>query len=347
MRFACSALIFVGLCSFCGAAAKGPRLYLQKPSAWFKGDEAKSIAQNILFWQSDLGGWPKNVDTTAPYTGRREDLKPTFDNDATTDELRYLARMFGATHEIRYRSAVERGVDHILKAQYPSGGWPQFYPPDKAYHRYITFNDDAMVRVMELLRETYSNDHFAFLDDARKAEAKKAFDRGVQCILNCQIKVNGKLTAWCAQHDPIDYSPRPGRSYELVSLSGGESVGIVRLLMSIDHPTPEIVQAVDAAVQWFNDAKITGIRVERRGEPQSPKGFDKKVIEDPVAPPIWARFYEIGTNRPIFSDRDGIAKHNLSEIGYERRNGYSWLNYWPQKLLETEYPAWKKRISRH
>ena len=37
---------------------------------------------------------------------------------------------------------------------------------------------------------------------------------------------------------------------------------------------------------------------------------------------MWARFYEIGTNRPIFSDRDGFAKHDLSEIGYERRNGY-------------------------
>jgi PelA/Pel-15E family pectate lyase len=83
--------------------------------------------------------------------------------------------------------------------------------------------------------------------------------------------------------------------------------------------------------------------VERRPDPQASKGMNKVVIQDDAAPPMWARFYEIGTNQPIFCDRDGIPKHNLAEIGYERRNGYNWLDYWPQKLLEKEYPAWKKR----
>ena len=60
---------------------------------------------------------------------------------------------------------------------------------------------------------------------------------------------------------------------------------------------------------------------------------------------MWARFSEIGTNRPIFSDRDGVAKHDLAEIGYERRNGYSWLGTWPAPLLEKEYPAWKAKLA--
>jgi len=328
----------------CSAALAGPKNYLKKPDAWFGGEDAKRIAGNILSWQSDLGGWPKNVETAeSPYAGKREDLKPTFDNSATTDELRYLARMYGATNDKKYAEAVERGVDYVLKAQYPTGGWPQFYPPDKAYHRYITFNDDAMVRVMEFLRETYTSKYFAFLGDAKHEAAKKAFDRGVECILKCQIKVDGKLTAWCAQHDEKDYSPRPGRAYELVSLSGAESVGIVRLLMSLERPKPEVIAAVDGAVAWFKAAEIHGIRVEVRPDPKSPKGTNKVVVEDPNAPPMWARFYEIGTNQPIFCDRDGVAKHNLADIGYERRNGYSWLNYWPRDLLEKEYPAWKAK----
>jgi hypothetical protein len=57
---------------------------------------------------------------------------------------------------------------------------------------------------------------------------------------------------------------------------------------------------------------------------------------------MWARFYEIGTNRPIFCDRDGVPKSHLADIGHERRNGYSWLGYWPQSLLEKDYPAWKR-----
>jgi PelA/Pel-15E family pectate lyase len=328
------------------AFSKGPDRYLNRSAAWFSSDEAKQIADNILSYQADAGGWPKNVDTAAkPYTGDREKLEATFDNDATTDELRYLARCFNATKDQRYRAALQKGLAYILKAQYANGGWPQFYPPlaKTPYQRYITFNDNAMVRVMEFLREVYRDDTFEFVDADQRRAAREAFDRGIACILKCQIKVDGKLTVWCAQHDEIDFSPRPARSYELISLSGSESVGIVRLLMSLDNPSPEVRSAVEGAVAWFETAKIRGIRVEHRPDPQAPKGINKVVIQDDTAPPMWARFYEIGTNQPIFSDRDGVAKRNLADIGYERRNGYNWLDYWPQKLLEKDYPAWKKR----
>ena len=338
-----TAVLFALTLAAPAVAATGPAPYLKKPDAWFATADAKRIAANILSHQSDLGGWPKNTDTTVPYTGARAALKPTFDNRATTDELRFLARMVNATHDDRYRTAFEKGMDYILKAQYPTGGWPQFYPPDKQYHRHITFNDDAMVRLMEFLRETYTSDRYAFLDAGRKQAARAAFDKGIACILKCQIVVDGKPTAWCAQHDEIDYRPRPGRTYELVSLSGAESVGIVRLLMSLDHPSPEVKRAVEGAVAWFEAAKIPGIRVELRDDPKAPRGKNKVVVKDPSAPPMWARFYEIGTNRPIFADRDGVPKHDLADISYERRNGYNWLSYWPAQLLAKEYPAWKAK----
>ena len=327
-------------------ARSGPSRYLDKSEAWFAGPEAKRIAGHILSYQADRGGWPKNIDTTAaPFTGDRKTLKGTFDNDATTDELRFLARVYNATKNERYRKAFEKGYDYILGAQYPTGGWPQFFPPGSQYHRHITFNDHAMVRVMEFLRETYQQDLYGFLGGDRHKAARSAFDRGVECILKCQIKVDGKLTAWCAQHDEKDLRPRPARSYELVSLSGAESVGVVRLLMSLEKPSPEVVQAVDWAVAWFEAAKLKGIRVVVKADAKAPKGKDRVVVKDPDAPPLWARFYEIGTNRPIFADRDGVAKHELAAIGFERRNGYRWLGYWPQDMLEKDYPAWKKRLA--
>jgi PelA/Pel-15E family pectate lyase len=325
-------------------AAKGVRQYLKKRDDWFRSPEAKHDAANILSYQSELGGWPKNVDTTATaFTGDQKDLKPTFDNDATTDELRFLARMYKATKAPEYRTAVERGADYILKAQYPTGGWPQFYPPSKKYHRYITFNDDAMVRLLQFLREVDRTDTYEFLGTSRRTAARQAFDHGIDCILKCQIVVDGKLTAWCAQHDEKDLSPRPGRSFELTSLSGAESVGIVRLLMSLDHPDTRVVRAVQGAVEWFHQVQLRGIRQIQEPDPRSPKGTNKIVIRDSAAPPMWARFYEIGTNRPIFADRDGVKKYDLSELGYERRNGYAWLGYWPQRLLQTEYPAWRQK----
>lgn len=326
------------------AGAEGPRQYLRRGNDWFRSDEAKRIADNVLSHQSDLGGWPKNTDTSVPYTGRRDALKPTFDNGATTDELRFLAKVYSATNEPRYRNAFEKGLDYILQAQYPNGGWPQSHPPGQGYYRHITFNDNAMVRLMIFLREVAREPAYAFVEQRRRKAAADAFDRGVACILKCQIVVNGKRTAWCAQHDENDFRPRPARTFEPVSLSGSESVEIVRLLMTIEKPSPEIVAAIEAAVAWFEQAKLHGIRVVVEPDAQSPTGRNKVVIEDPHAPPLWARFYEIGSNRPLFLDRDGVPRYRLSDIGYERRNGYAWLGDWPRSLLERDYPDWKKRL---
>jgi pectate lyase len=325
------------------AAATPVERYLNKPAEWYRGDEAARIAANVLSQQSAEGSWPKNTDTTAAYTGDPAQVKGTFDNGATTGELRFLARMHAETKDDRYGRAFLKGLDHILKAQYPTGGWPQYHPPPKSYHRHITFNDNAMVRLMNFLRDVATQKEYAFVDADRRRGAKDAFDRGIGCVLKCQVKVDGKPTAWCAQHDEADFSPRVGRTYELVSLSGAESVGVVRLLMSLDDPSPEVVRAVDGAVAWFEAARLDGIRVSIERDEKSPTGRNRVVVKDPKAPPLWARFYEIGTHRPIFSDRDGVKKYALAEIGYERRNGYAWYGSWPQPLLEKEYPAWKKK----
>jgi pectate lyase len=339
------ALFAVMLLGSPAVAADGPARYLNKPDDWFASDEGKRVAANVLAHQSDLGGWPKNTDTTLPFTGDRKTIQPTFDNGATTDELRFLARAYGATKDETYRTAFDKGLTYVLKAQYPNGGWPQYHPPPTSYHRHVTFNDDAMVRLMVFLREVATLDRYRFVGDARRADARAAFDRGVGCILKCQIVVDGKPTAWCAQHDEKDFSPRPGRTFELVSLSGAESVGVTRLLMSLENPTPEVVRAVEGAVAWFGAAKLSGIRVETVPDANSPTGKNRVVVKDPKAPALWARFYEIGTNRPIFADRDAVKKYDLADIGYERRNGYAWYGSWPQKLLDVEYPAWRKRLA--
>ncbi|HVF97585.1 MAG TPA: pectinesterase family protein, partial [Flavisolibacter sp.] len=58
---------------------------------------------------------------------------------------------------------------------------------------------------------------------------------------------------------------------------------------------------------------------------------------------IWARFYDIETNKPFFTGRDGIKRWDVSHIESERRNGYAWYGTWPQKLLEKDYPVWLKK----
>jgi PelA/Pel-15E family pectate lyase len=198
---------------------------------------------------------------------------------------------------------------------------------------------------MQFIRDVHDQELFAFVDPERRAKCQQAFDKGIDCILKCQIKVDGKLTAWCAQHDEKDFSPKPARAFEPVSISGCETIGIVHALMAVEKPTPQIIAAVDAAYEWLNAVKIPGIKVEDRPQQGAPKGIERYVVEDPSAPPMWARFYEIGTNKPIFGDRDGKVYYKLSEISIERRTGYQWLKYWPKNFIEKEYPEWKAKVS--
>lgn len=329
---------FVLLAAVSASAASRPdwNPLASHPDEWYRSPEGLRAITNVLSWQSAQGDWPKNLDTTGkPLAGDPGKLKGTFDNGATTGELRFLARAYRATRDQRLLAAVQQGLDLILKAQYPTGGWPQSYPPDQQYHRHITFNDDAMVRLMRFLRDVATSAEFAFVDEGRRVAAKRSVDRGVQCILKCQIMVNGKPTVWCAQHDEKDYSPRSARSYELISLSGAESSGILELLMSFDDPSPEVVRAVEAGARWFESAKLTGIR-------QTKINGDKKIIQDPSAPPLWARFYEIESNRPIFSGRDGVKKYDIAEIEFERRNGYAWYGDWGSRV-EKVYADWKRK----
>jgi PelA/Pel-15E family pectate lyase len=310
--------------------------YANRPEEWYRGEEAKRITANVLSWQSAQGSWPKNKDTTRqPAEGDPNHISGTFDNNSTTGELRFLAREFRATGDARCEKAFLKGLDLILKAQYPSGGWPQFYPPSQQYHRHITFNDGSMVRLLELLTEAATSPDYAFIDAARRAAVKTSLDRGLACILKCQIRVNGKLTVWCAQHDEVNYRPAGGRAYELVSLSGAESAGILRYLMSLDSPDPNVIQAIKSGAEWYESARITGIRLRSINR-------NRTIVEDPNAPPLWARFYEIETNRPMFSGRDGVKKYAMSEIEAERRNGYSWYGQWGLSVAD-DYAKWKEK----
>ena len=319
------------------AATPTVRESLRQPDAWFLSDAGRRVLDNVLSHQSPHGDWPKNQNTTATrFTGDAESIKGTFDNGATTGELRLLARALAATNDARFLVAFRKGFDHILAAQYTNGGWPQYSPPPaRSYHRHITFNDDAMRRLLEFLRDAGSATNFSFLPPAPRADARRAFDRGIECIVKCQVRVNGRLTVWCAQHDEITLEPRPARTFELASLSGAESAGLLQLLMSLEKPSPEVVRAVHAGAHWFATNQLTGLR-------EIKVGGDKRIVREAAAPPLWARFYELETGRPIFAGRDGMKKFDYAEIEAERRNGYAWYGAWGAEVL-SRYAAWRQR----
>ena len=322
--------------------ANVPSRYAKQSLEWFQSDEGRSIADNVLTWQTPHGGWPKIRDTgSEPFDGKIEDLHGTFDNGATIDELRFLARAFRATNELRYEQAFLKGLSHILEAQYLNGGWPQFYPLSKGYRRHITFNDDVMSRILGLLRDVSESSDYPFLKTEYRVKVEAALTKGIDCILRTQIKQNGKLTVWCAQHDEKTLAPAWARSYEPPSLSGAESARVVRFLMSLEEPTPEIIAAVEGSVEWFRSVAIHGMRFDEFTDAEGQE--DTRIVADPDAGPLWARFYELGSNRPIFLDRDSVVRYSLSEISQERRGGYDYYGSWAAKLLTDEYPRWREK----
>lgn len=300
---------------------------------------------SLLAHQTPVGGWPKNTDFSKPPTHPPSDREATIDNGATTTPLRRLAAAIDASPraEPEHLAAFGRGIDYLLAAQYPNGGWPQFFPLRGGYHDHITYNDDAMVNVLQLLRDIAKGaPPFTFVSEDRRARAAAAVELGIGCLLATQVRRQGALTAWCAQHDSTTLAPAWARAFEPPSLSGHESVGIVRFLMSIDQPSREVVAAVEGAVAWFEKNRINGLRYERFTDAEGRP--DRRVVPDPHAPPLWARFHELDTDRPLFAGRDRILRHSLSEIERERRAGYAYYTTAPAKLLATDLPAWRARL---
>lgn len=316
---------------------------MSRPSAWYATPAARRIANNVLSHQSAEGGWPKNTPLVDP---ARPDADPglanTFDNQATTLPLAFLARMTTVTGDPTYAAAFARGLDYTLAAQYPNGGWPQYYPLRGGYHDHITFNDDAMIRVMRLLRDVAGGrEPYAFVDAPQRTRAADAVQRGVEVILKTQVRQDGRLTVWCAQHDAQTLEPAWARKFEPPSLSGSESVDIVRFLMEIEHPSPEVVAAVEGAVAWFKASALRDTRLEpytnAEGQP------DRRLSPSPGADPLWARFYDLKTHAPIYMGRDSVAHADLASIERERRMGYAYVGVWPRALLDDLYPAWQRR----
>ncbi|WP_309629851.1 pectate lyase [Brevundimonas sp.] len=320
---------------------------LHQDAAWYGSPEALHLAETVILHQSPEGGWPKNTSLDiSPAVAPVEDaVKNTFDNEATTLPMAFLARVISAAGRPSDRAAFDRGLDYVLAAQYPNGGWPQFYPLREGYYTHITFNDDAMVRTLTVLRDVARGaEPYAFVDAARRARASAAVDKGIQVILATQVRQNGVLTVWCAQHDERTLEPAWARRYEPPSLSGSESVGLTRFLMSIPDPSLEVVEAIEGAVLWFRSSAIENARIENftaaDGAP------DVRLVQEAGAGPVWARFYELGSSRPIFLGRESIVRYDFAEIERERRTGYRYFGTWAQSLITEDYPAWRRRNGR-
>ena len=342
-----------------GFAARS--LPLEREASWYAGSEAQRIADIVVSFQTPAGGWGKNMDMSKE--GRRPGVKygpdnlsrfltpddfdapkepdwnyiGTIDNDATITEIEFLAKVTsaaGAKDGQKYRAAFLRGIDYLLTAQFPDGGWPQVWPLEGGYHDAITYNDSAMTQVMDIMsRVADGRDEYAFVPKDIRARAAASFERGMRCVLATQMMSSGKLAVWAQQYDALTLHPVSARNYEMPAECSGESADLLMMLMNdLPHPTAKEQQSIRAAAAWFKKVAIYGQSYGRTAD-------GRGLSPSPGAGPIWARYYQLDTEIPIFGDRDKTIHDSVNDLSRERRNGYSWFGAAPQRALDR-YEKW-------
>ena len=302
-------------------------------ASWLNKSRTKwsaSRADIVASYQQSNGGWPKNLDYNSVSAGNGGSASGTIDNGATITEMVYLAEVYKTGNNTKYRDAVRRAANFIVSSQYSTGALPQFYPLKGGYADHATFNDNGMAYALTVLdfaankRAPFDTDVFS---DADRAKFKTAVTKGVDYILKAQWKQNGKLTAWCAQHGATDYQPKKARAYELESLSGSESVGVIAFLMT-QPQTTQIQTAVKAGLNWFNSPStyLEGYTYD------SSKASTNPIVQK-AGSRMWYRFYDLNTNRGFFSDRDGSKFYDITIMSEERRTGYSWGGAYGESII--------------
>lgn len=315
----------------------------QTDSLWLESPEARAVADSLVKYQLPGGGWVKNEDWldgsshASWLQAVRTGLGATIDNGATWQELRFLARVAHFSPRAQWLEALDKGIALLLAQQYPNGGMPQFLPPKPGdYSSHITFNDGAMVGALRIFRDVALRCppfDLASLSDELRIQCSDALRQGIDCILQCQIKdAQGTLTVWGQQHDENTLLPAPARAYELAAYcAGSETVDLLRFLMELPDPDDRVRQAIISAMEWLEAHALHDKRL--RHFTNTDNLPDRELVDDPGAPLLWARFYDLENALPFVCDRDGVPKPSLSQIGYERRNGYAWYGNQPLSLF--------------
>lgn len=266
-------------------------------------EAARETAGALIAGQLESGGWTEQIEFDPEARKRfryRVDRRArgwnvtTLDDDKTQSCIRFLIRL-DRTLAFRDRDVHEcalYALDALLRAQYPNGAWPQRFsePPDprrfpvkrasyphkwprtwpgSKYSSYYTFNDDTIADVIRTLLDAadiYQNDRY-----------RQAARKGGEFILLAQMP--DPQPAWAQQYD-ADMHPAWARRFEPPAISGGESQGVIRVLLQLVRRTGErrFLEPVPRALEYLERSRL-------------PTGQ-------------LARFYELRTNRPLYFTRD-------------------------------------------
>lgn len=312
-------------------------------SEWYGSAESQQVADIVLAVQKNNGGWMKNDQLHKLTTNEYNTLVNSrgehscLDNSATTQEMRFLAKVYQGCRVEKYRTSFQKALQMIFNAEKSKGGWSQYWPlsGNGSYQDYITFNDDLMTNVLKILLDVNKNtgDFLDIVDDATRQKCQAAFDRGINCIIACQVDDNGTPAAWCAQHDPNDLLPTEGRPHEHPSISGYESAALLSFLMTLDNPSAELQQCIHTAVAWLDNHKYMENAVIE--DYTNANGERDRHIVERQGSAIWGRFIQLGgeTGQKVYNK----FYKKLKDRGKRRTHHSTGYEYYEYQILEASY----------
>ena len=325
-------------------------LWLQNPDGGWK----KNYDQARVYYRNELEGLKKSLQNVPPltYQHKTSNLQSTLDNRNIYSQIAYLSKVYQQVPDPRYKECVIRALNWIFNAQHPvSGGWTG----SDVYG--ITYNDEVMTGTMATLRDIANGlPQYQYLGKKIQQQTKDAYDRAIQCVIKTQIKIKQPdgtelLTAWCQQHDHETLQPIWARAFEPPSITTSESVELVLMLMDDPNPSEELKKCITSACDFLlrDDLVLKGkklLREKKEGMYLQGKyyDFEQTLVDDPNAPALWARMYDMQTLKPVWCDRDRKICNDFNEMSLERRNGYAYTGKWVSKIPE-KYNAWKAKFN--
>lgn len=297
-------------------------------------EAATKAGEALAYGQLESGGWRNSIDfdPAGPRVDQYRNGKgrgknfSTLDDDITQSALKFLIRLDralgGGNPDIH--GAVEHALPRLLAAQYANGGFPQGWtgpvparPVVKASFPSYDWRTEG--RIKEYWNEYTLNDGMALsmtdlLLTAWKigghGPAREALSRFGGFLLLAQLP--DPQPAWAQQYGP-DMHPIWARAFEPPAVSGRESEDAMIALLRISELTGEDKYAapVVPAVKYLESSLLPDGQL--------------------------ARYYEIGTNRPLYMQRIGKA-YELTNDDSNLPDHYGWKN--PSRLRQIK-DAWR------
>lgn len=316
----------VGMVFLTAYEATGDSYYLEA---------ARDAGYALVKGQLRSGGWDYRIEFDPERRrryayrvdrGTRNDARnvSTMDDDNTQSAVRLLMRVDKALDfkDKKIHEAAEFALSTILKVQYPNGAWPQRFegPPDPAqfpvkkacypqtwswtfpgvdYKNYYTFNDNSIADTIETMLDAF--------EIYGKAEYRAAAEKAGDFIILAQMPE--PQPAWAQQYN-ANMEPAWARKFEPPAVTGGESQGVMRILLTLYRATgkKKYLEPIPRAVEYFRRSRLPDGRL--------------------------ARFYELRTNKPLYLTR-GDYKVTYSDA--DMPTHYSFKQSYGVESIAREY----------